>query len=270
MREYLHKLAAHEREYRRAAVERDQAEREHARLGMPLLLRAVFPLLAGMWTIVSLGIGGSTMFLVMPWASQRLGEDIGPLLGATVFLGVYAALLLSMRWLLVHERNQAPRLPTSILIRETCPGCGGGVPVAAELESSCPFCGATVVASDRDQQRVESAVRATVEQEKGRARSALRKATQSGAENAQAVLDGISMVTLLPLVFVALPVTLGRGVTLAVGHALWPVSTREIEARDTLDIVSMVASGVLAITFIVIGILFSVRRARKRREAMGQ
>jgi hypothetical protein len=267
--EYLRRLDLYQRDYTKAAVERDQREREHARLGMPLLLRVVFPLFAGMWTIVSLGAGGCAMFAVMPLAQQYLGDELGGLLGATAFIGVYAALLWSMRLLMVRQRDKAEELPASVIVRETCPGCGGGVPVAVRLASSCPFCGATVVASGSDQQRVESAVRRTVEREKQRAQAATRKAVQSGAENAQAILGAISMVSLLPLLFVALPVTLGRAVTLVVGHALWPASAQDSSARNTLDVVSMVVIGLLAVTFIVVGIITANRKNRKTADGAG-
>jgi hypothetical protein len=209
------------------------------------------------------------MFAVMPTTQKYLGDELGGLLGAAAFITVYAGSLVSMRLLMVRQRNQLQVLPTSIIVSETCPSCGGGVPVAIGLTSSCPFCEATVVVSGKDQLKIESAVRETVAREKGRARSALRKAAQSGAENAQAILGAISMVSLLPLLFVALPVLVGRAGTLIVGHVLWPASIRDITARNTLEVVSVVVCVVLGITSVVSVVCVAMRKDSKRRKSMG-
>jgi len=268
LRAHLQSLADHQSELERAATERDQAERERSRWGMPLLLRFFFPLLAGLWTIVSLGIGGVTMFLVMPTAQRWLGEEMGGLCAALSFLGVYALLLLTMRSLIVRKRRVTMPVLTATVAREVCPNCGGTVPVAINVRVECPFCRGELLVSDSDRKRAQAAVRGVVVREQRLAHEAVRKAMESGASAAQSVLDAVSFATLLPLLFVALPVALGRIVTVALSGALWPGAAQDALMRDQRDVVGMVISGVFVVSGIAAGIAIVVRRERRRRQAL--
>jgi len=261
----LQQVASYQTELGRAASERDQADREQKRLGMPLLLRFFFPLLAGLWTIVSLGAGGASMFLIMPLTQRLFGEELGGLCGGLSFLFVYALFLLSMRVLLVRNRRVNVAVPPSTIVRELCPNCGTTVPVTHGITWECPFCSADLLTSESARQHIATVTEEAVAREQRLALDARRNATRSGAENAQAILDSISMVTLLPLMFVAMPITLGRVITVALSGTFWPDAARDATVRDQRDIMGMVISGALAVTFITLGVIAAVRRERRRK-----
>jgi hypothetical protein len=262
LREHEATLASYQVELDAAAAERDRSERERARLGMPLVLRFFFPLLAGLWTIVSLGAGGVAMFAVMPRAQRWFGDEPGGLAGALAFIVVYASFLVSMRALLVRRRRVRTALPSPI-VREVCPSCGAPVPVVIDMIAPCPFCRAELLQSERDRRRVEIGALEAVREEELRAKSEARRAADSGGAAAAGVLDAISMATLTPLVFIAVPVALSRFALLAVNGLFWqePLGAH---ARNARDVAGIVITALFIVGAIAIGVVIVRRRGIQR------
>ncbi len=254
-------LAAYQVELGAAATERDRSERERARLGMPFVLRLFFPLLAGLWTIASLGAGGVAMLAVMPFAQRWFGDEPGGLTAALAFIVVYASFLFSMRALLVRRRRVRTALP-SLIVREVCPSCGAPVPVGLDMVAPCPFCRAELLQSERDRQRVEIAAFEAVTAEQSRARNEAQRAADSGAAAAAGVLDAISMATLTPLVFIAVPVALARFALLAMSSLFWR-SPLDAHTRDERDVVGIVITALFILGAIALGVVVVRRRSRR-------
>jgi predicted RNA-binding Zn-ribbon protein involved in translation (DUF1610 family) len=255
LRTHIQTVAQYQAAWEQAVSDQDQFSRQRARFGMPWVLRIFFPLAAGLSTILSLGLAGTAMMLLIGPLQTLLGDDVGGISAGLVFMSVHAGLLLSMRRALVRRRKTSERWKPPPVGRERCPTCGGTVPVVTGSTMGCPFCGSTLVASASDARRIESAAHAVLLARQRAAEAERRKAEASGAESAETVLEMVTMGTLFPMLL---------GAPFALGQLVVRLLARGAHSAQ-VDVAGFVVGAALAVATVTVTIVVAVRRDRRRR-----
>jgi hypothetical protein len=259
LRAHLAAIAEYRSEWSRAAADQDEASRLTARFAMPFVLRVFFPLAAGMATVVSLGIGVSTLMLLMDPFQRLLGQEPGGVLASLIGLGVHASLLLALRQTIVRRRKAAASWDIAPRHSQRCPTCGGTFPLAGPTPA-CPFCRSALVISASDARWMESEAERAVRAMQRKATAATKKAAESGAATAQAIIEMVTFATLLPMT-VAIPFVAGAmGVRWFVRNVLADFGI----GPNATDVAGMVVGGLFTVVAIAAAIMVGVRRERRR------